>query len=403
MTWYWWTHWFWITVFSILTVTDQIYFVGTYPINPPYGNKEYSKDKPLKFPLAAQTDIDDVFINGDELLSTVFRDNKLLRAKDTERSNNNAKLSDNTIIDRVANISEIKSIPDFGNKSQSENEDKLNRTKGVDVSLVNNSSFISTQSPINITTTETEAIPITETTISTIPSISISSNHTETINDNTENNSSESLEDTSQLLTSTYNKTIPSTSSSSSSIVEIVDRSVVKSFNLKNMTKEEEVIRAEIEERQLDGERGRQSKVLAEYRQELKSINLSSEAKNLLARSAAISLEDLDDHEESNISSEALSIQRPYLLDAGIISGICFAVLGLFCGVGLAGIILYRRRYLNKPQTLSEPDSSGYIDDSTIRDNSDEMYSLDNDSFLNSLEAMTIQNYWTDTVKHTKL
>ncbi|VVD05743.1 unnamed protein product [Leptidea sinapis] len=36
-------------------------------------------------------------------------------------------------------------------------------------------------------------------------------------------------------------------------------------------------------------------------------------------------------------------------------------------------------------------------------DNSEEMYSLDNDSFLNSLEAMTIQNYWTDTVKHTKL
>lgn len=37
------------------------------------------------------------------------------------------------------------------------------------------------------------------------------------------------------------------------------------------------------------------------------------------------------------------------------------------------------------------------------QDNSEEMYSLDNDSFLNSLEAMTIQNYWTDTVKHTKL
>lgn len=38
-----------------------------------------------------------------------------------------------------------------------------------------------------------------------------------------------------------------------------------------------------------------------------------------------------------------------------------------------------------------------------FQDNSEEMYSLDNDSFLNSLEAMTIQNYWTDTVKHTKL
>lgn len=38
-----------------------------------------------------------------------------------------------------------------------------------------------------------------------------------------------------------------------------------------------------------------------------------------------------------------------------------------------------------------------------LQENSDEMYSLDNDSFLNSLEAMTIQNYWTENVKHTKL
>jgi len=38
-----------------------------------------------------------------------------------------------------------------------------------------------------------------------------------------------------------------------------------------------------------------------------------------------------------------------------------------------------------------------------LQENSEEMYSLDNDSFLNSLEAMTIQNYWTDNVKHTKL
>lgn len=31
------------------------------------------------------------------------------------------------------------------------------------------------------------------------------------------------------------------------------------------------------------------------------------------------------------------------------------------------------------------------------------MYSLDNDSFLTSLEAMTIPTYWTETIKHTKL
>lgn len=38
-----------------------------------------------------------------------------------------------------------------------------------------------------------------------------------------------------------------------------------------------------------------------------------------------------------------------------------------------------------------------------LQENSEEMYSLDNDSFLNSLEAMTIQNYWADSIRHTKL
>lgn len=51
----------------------------------------------------------------------------------------------------------------------------------------------------------------------------------------------------------------------------------------------------------------------------------------------------------------------------GLISGISFSVLALFCVVSLVGAMMYRRRYINKPQTLSEPDSSGYIDDSIIR------------------------------------
>ncbi|XP_008554794.1 uncharacterized protein LOC103576375 [Microplitis demolitor] len=99
---------------------------------------------------------------------------------------------------------------------------------------------------------------------------------------------------------------------------------------------------------------------------------------------------------------------RPTAFDIAVITGSCLAMV-VFLSVMISfGFIMYRRKYLNPPQTLnsdkcSNPDSSGYIDDSTIRDNSEEMYSLDNDSFLNSLEAMTIQNYWTDSVKHTKL
>ncbi|XP_067639678.1 uncharacterized protein [Eurosta solidaginis] len=169
-------------------------------------------------------------------------------------------------------------------------------------------------------------------------------------------------------------------------------------FTLENANKEDELRRAENEHR------SRKSKVLsAEYKHISRFINYSSDTKSLLTRSAARS--GFDGGEENNISSEALSVQRTYFMDAGAISAICFTIFGVCCTVGTVGIVLYRRRYLNKPQTLSEPDSSVYIDDSTMRvsDNSDEMYSLDNDSFLNSLEAMTIQNYWTDTVKHTKL
>lgn len=97
--------------------------------------------------------------------------------------------------------------------------------------------------------------------------------------------------------------------------------------------------------------------------------------------------------------------------DGGIslagIAGITLGCISVIAIVSMASFVVYRNYGFNRPQVLndrfSNPDSSAYIDDSTVRENSEEMYSLDNDSFLNSLEAMTIQNLWTDTVKHTKL
>lgn len=90
-----------------------------------------------------------------------------------------------------------------------------------------------------------------------------------------------------------------------------------------------------------------------------------------------------------------------------LILAACIVVLSIVTGIGFLSTVAYRRYYWNKPQTFSDKcsnaDSSGYIDDSTMKENSEEMYSLDNDSFLNSLEAMTIQNYWADNIKHTKL
>ncbi|XP_011309226.1 uncharacterized protein [Fopius arisanus] len=121
-----------------------------------------------------------------------------------------------------------------------------------------------------------------------------------------------------------------------------------------------------------------------------------------------------DDDDDDTINGNGISAgvtaetAKTSLVDIAAITGSCLAMIVLLSTMGSIGFVMYRKKYLNPPQTLnsdkcSNPDSSGYIDDSTIRDNSEEMYSLDNDSFLNSLEAMTIQNYWTDSVKHTKL
>ncbi|KAJ8918726.1 hypothetical protein NQ315_015046 [Exocentrus adspersus] len=122
--------------------------------------------------------------------------------------------------------------------------------------------------------------------------------------------------------------------------------------------------------------------------------------------------DDVNNNRSSNqridveVGEEDLGVSESNLSAAGItgITLACIVVVGIICGISF---FLYRTRGFNRPQVLndrcSNPDSSGYLDDASVRDNSEEMYSLDNDSFLNSLEAMTIQNYWTDTVKHTKL
>ncbi|XP_031335876.1 uncharacterized protein LOC116165514 isoform X2 [Photinus pyralis] len=104
------------------------------------------------------------------------------------------------------------------------------------------------------------------------------------------------------------------------------------------------------------------------------------------------------------VEAKSFDTSKSSLTAAGI-TGItlgCVSIIGVICA---ASFIMYRNYGFNRLQVLndrcSNPDSMGYIDDST--ENSEEMYSLDNDSFLNSLEAMTIQNLWTDSVKHTKL
>lgn len=92
----------------------------------------------------------------------------------------------------------------------------------------------------------------------------------------------------------------------------------------------------------------------------------SSSNHNLLIQFTENDRMELLNSQNNALTSEDLSQVRSS--NVGLISGISFSVLALFCSVSLVGAMLYRRRYINKPQTLSEPDShSGYIDDSIIR------------------------------------
>ena len=149
---------------------------------------------------------------------------------------------------------------------------------------------------------------------------------------------------------------------------------------------------------------GRTGKILSSEFRDIDFVHRQPNASSYISKAVAFNLQEGIDDNDHPLEDDDYTRSSRTRLNVGAISGICLASLAVLSGISVTLIVLYRRYiYLNKPQTLSEPDSSGYIDDSTIRDNSDEMYSLDNDSFLNSLEAMTIQNYWTDNVKHTKL
>jgi hypothetical protein len=103
----------------------------------------------------------------------------------------------------------------------------------------------------------------------------------------------------------------------------------------------------------------RRSKVLTEYN-EVKLIN------NISSRSTLHVSHENDD----KLSSEALFVtdeDNGGVMNAGAITAICVGVLAALSMLSVGSVYVYRRRFLNKPQTLGEQDSSGYIDDSTIR------------------------------------
>lgn len=113
----------------------------------------------------------------------------------------------------------------------------------------------------------------------------------------------------------------------------------------------------------------RKSKGLLGYNGEAKIVN------NISSRST-LQVPHVNQDVSSNndrLSSEALfdtdEDNGGITMNAGIISVICVGIIGSLSAFSIMFVYVYRRRFLNKPQTLSEPDSSGYIDESSIRVN----------------------------------
>lgn len=111
----------------------------------------------------------------------------------------------------------------------------------------------------------------------------------------------------------------------------------------------------------------RKSKGLMDYNEEAKVVNNINSRSTLLATPFSQSSPSNDDQ----LSSEALfdtdEDNGGITMSAGIISVICVGIIGSLSAFSIMFVYVYRRRFLNKPQTLSEPDSSGYIDESSIR------------------------------------
>jgi hypothetical protein len=102
----------------------------------------------------------------------------------------------------------------------------------------------------------------------------------------------------------------------------------------------------------------RKSKGLSGFSEEAKILN------NISSRSTFQITHKSDDRLSSEALYDSDTDNSGITMSAGIISIICVGIIGSLSSFGFIFVYVYRRRYLNKPQALSEPDSSGYIEDS---------------------------------------
>ncbi|XP_015907152.1 uncharacterized protein [Parasteatoda tepidariorum] len=144
-------------------------------------------------------------------------------------------------------------------------------------------------------------------------------------------------------------------------------------------------------------------------------LNLTESIEDVLSTSTIPSM-----YDEGNFSSNVPFYKNESgKLSSGTVAGIVIAVLVCVTLLSSSVIYLLYKKYNGKCTSVVESkfntDNCGYLDDSLRssiylnnhielpKESSEEMSSLDNDSFLNSLETMTIQNYWADNSKNTKV
>lgn len=100
----------------------------------------------------------------------------------------------------------------------------------------------------------------------------------------------------------------------------------------------------------------RKSKGLSGFSEEAKILN------NISSRST-LQISSQNGIDDDKLSSEALfdsDTDNGVNINIGIISVICLGIIGSLSAFSIMFVYVYRRRFLNKPQTLNEPDSSGY-------------------------------------------
>lgn len=107
----------------------------------------------------------------------------------------------------------------------------------------------------------------------------------------------------------------------------------------------------------------RKSKVLSGFSEEAKILNnISSRSTLQIASASAAGGDDRLSSSEALFDSD--TDNGGITMNAGIISIICVGIIGSLSAFSIMFVYIYRRRFLNNPQALSEPDSSGYIEDS---------------------------------------